>query len=137
MPTTGTANYAAAGGVVGTVAAGGSEAALSGDAAFAVDFGTGAITGALTNISASSAAGSAPWNDVSVNASIASGTSSFGGTTSAASATAGTHALKASAKGAIQGAFFGPSANELGAQWSLSNGDGSGSALGVVGAKRQ
>src|SRR5262249_21284083 len=34
MPTTGTAAYAQTGGVVGTVAAGGSEASLSGDAAF-------------------------------------------------------------------------------------------------------
>jgi hypothetical protein len=134
MPITGTATYAAAGGVVGTVAAGGSEAALSGDAALSVDFRTGAITGALTNITASSAAGTAPWNDVSVNASVASGTSSFTGATAAANAPAGTHTLNATATGTIQGGFFGPNARELGARWGLSNGDGSGSAAGVVGA---
>ena len=65
------------------------------------------------------------------------GTNSFSGSTGAATAPAGTYTLKGTANGHIDGAFYGPNANELGAVWTLSNGDGTGAAIGVVGGTKQ
>jgi hypothetical protein len=76
------------------------------------------------------------WNDVSVNASIAAGTNKFSGRTAVTSqgSTTSPYALKGSATGHIDGAFYGPNAQNLGAIWSLS--DGTASAIGVVAAGR-
>lgn len=72
------------------------------------------------------------WNDVSLNASIAPGTSRFSGSTAATSAPGTGFSLAGSATGHIDGAFYGPAAQNLGAVWSLS--DGTGSAIGVIAA---
>ena len=37
----------------------------------------------------------------------------------------------------INGGFYGPNAENLGAVWTLSNGDGTGVAMGGVGATKQ
>jgi hypothetical protein len=143
MPTTGTAHYAGKSNAVsGTVFVtdGGNavSARLEGGAQFDADFATGSVTGAFTNIQATPADGiSSSFNDVAVNANIASGTSTFSGTTAAASPGNGHYALKPTAAGQISGGFYGPNANELGAVWTLSNGDGSGAAIGTVGALKQ
>jgi len=71
-----------------------------------------------------------PWNDVSVGAAIAAGTNRFGGTTAVTSSPANSFSLKPSAAGSVNGAFFGPAAQQLGAVWTLS--DGTISALGSV-----
>jgi len=71
-----------------------------------------------------------PWNDVSVAGTIAMGTNKFSGTTAATSSPGTPMSLSASATGHIDGAFYGPAAQNLGAVWSLS--DGTGSALGTV-----
>jgi hypothetical protein len=140
VPTSGTATYSESGGVVGTafVRSGNSvsEAVVGGDAALTAHFGSGNVTGNFTHMNTYTQAQTAPWNDVSISASIAAGSNSFSGSTAAASAPGGSFALKNSATGHIDGAFYGPNANELGAVWTLSNGDGSGSAIGVVGAAR-
>ena len=70
------------------------------------------------------------WNDVSITANIAAGSNTFNGTTAAASAPGLPMSLSGSAVGKINGAFFGPAAQNLGAVWSLS--DGTGSAIGTV-----
>jgi hypothetical protein len=75
-----------------------------------------------------------PWNDVSVNASIAAGTNKFSGTTGVTSTPQNTFSLKGSAIGSINGAFYGPAAEELGAIWTLS--DGTISAIGGLAARR-
>jgi hypothetical protein len=78
--------------------------------------------------------GSTPWNDVSVNASIAAGTNKFTGTTAVTSVPEGMFSLNSSATGSINGAFYGPAAENLGAVWTLS--DGKNSAIGAVSGNR-
>jgi hypothetical protein len=140
MPGTGTASYSQTGGAAATafIPSGTNvvEATVSGDASLSVNFSNGTIGGTLTNMSAYSSGASTAWNDVSVSASINAGTNRFSGSTSATSAPNGAFALKGNATGHINGNFNGPSADELGAVWTLSNGDGTGSAVGVVGARR-
>jgi hypothetical protein len=101
---------------------------LTGKAALEANFASGAITGNLTNMMA----GSNPWNSVSLAGSIATGQNYFSGSTAATSAPANETALSGSATGTFAGMFFGPSAQELGAVWTLS--DGHGSAIGSIGA---
>ena len=120
----------------------GTMAVIGGDASFTANFATGHISGSFTNmISAFNDHQSLPWNDVSVSASIAMGTSTFSGSTSIASTpaipSANAYLLKGAATGHIDGGFYGRAANEIGAVWTLSNGDGTGSAIGVVGARKQ
>jgi len=145
MPTTGTATFA--GGTQGTeflpVAGQLTSIAVFGGASISVDFASGKLTGALTQMNAQTTADffddaphpSVPWNDVSLSASIAAGTNRFTGSAAAASNPQSTYSLSGSAKGSIVGAFYGPNAEELGAIWTLS--DGNGSAIGGIGAKRQ
>ena len=122
-PATGTANYGGSGNVGGAVfvpGEGGGVAAASveGDAVFTANFGTGNIDGAFTNMNATAPDGTvSQWNDVSVSASMSdSGTVvTLSGTTEAASAPPTPFALGAGAEGYINGGFFGPNAEELGA----------------------
>lgn len=142
MPASGTAAYKGTGTVAGIVdvskSGNGQRALVGGDANLAANFGTGQVSGSLTNMIATTDGKTAqPWNNVSVSASIAAGTNSFSGSTGAATAPAGTYTLKGTANGHIDGAFYGPNANELGAVWTLSNGDGTGAAIGVVGGTKQ
>jgi len=139
MPRTGTASYSGIGNVRGGVvgADGGFWADLRGDAGFTADFATGKIQGTLTNLKANVADEllDSPWNDVSITANIAAGTNRFSGTTSTGAPPSAPYTLQGSAAGLINGAFFGPAAENLGAVWTLS--DGAGTAIGVVGAARQ
>lgn len=150
MPTSGTASYAGKGTVNGFVFVQGQPAgnpvALNGDASFNVDFAAGQVSGAFTNMAAyarnpnninSPTLYAYPWNNVSVSASIASGQSTFSGGTTATSQPNTPYALQSSATGHINGGFYGPAADELGAVWTLSNGNGTGSAIGAVGATKQ
>ncbi|HEX5279984.1 MAG TPA: transferrin-binding protein-like solute binding protein [Micropepsaceae bacterium] len=90
-----------------------------GKAALSVDFSSGKIAGAFTGMEVSP---NVPWNDVSVSASIASGTNRFNGVTAVTSSPNGFASLKPSATGSINGAFYGPAAQQLGAVWTLSDG---------------
>lgn len=137
MPTTGTATYSGANNVAGFVAtmpSNGSGGTLLGDASLTANFGTGAVTGNLTNMKVTEigASSSVPWNNVSVNASIVAGTSTFGGSTAATNAPSGKYSVPNGATGNIAGAFYGPNAEELGAVWSISSNPNA--AIGVIGA---
>lgn len=137
MPTTGTATYSGTNNVAGFVAtmpSNGSGGTLLGDASLTANFGTGAVTGNLTNMRVTDIGGgsSVPWNNVSVNASIVSGTSTFGGSTAATNAPPGKYSVPNGATGNIAGAFYGPNAEELGAVWSLASSPNA--AIGVIGA---
>jgi hypothetical protein len=101
-------------------------ASTSGTPSIFVNFGSGAIAGNFTQMSAANG----PWNDVAFSGNIATGTNKFSGPTNAASSPGGPMSLSASATGHIDGAFYGPAAQSLGAVWSLS--DGTGSAIGTV-----
>jgi len=133
MPTTGTAAFAVLPGsataYIYKTANGEIQSAYAeGNAAFTVNFSSGQVSGSLTNMQLLNT--KQPWNDVSVNASIAGGTNRFSGTTAAGTSPNNSMSLSGSATGRIDGAFFGPAAQNLGAIWSLS--DGSGSALGTI-----
>jgi len=126
LPTSGAAVYTGTKNVAGVVitdtAGRIDRAALLGDASLAANFGAGTISGSFIHMTATDAASTiTPWNDVSISASIAAGTSHFSGTTAAASAPNGAFAVGSTAKGLIDGGFYGPSANELGAVWTLTN----------------
>jgi len=101
-----------------------------GKASLGVDFSSGKISGAFTEMKGYSPSFSEPWNDVSVTAAIASGTNRFNGVTAVTSSPAGSFSMKPSATGSISGAFYGPVAQQLGAVWSLT--DGASSAIGTV-----
>lgn len=105
---------------------------VTGNATFSVNFASGNIAGSFTGMQYTPTAPSSalPWNDVSVSGAIASGTNMFKGTTSVTSSPANSFSLKPSATGNLTGAFYGPTGNNLGAVWTLS--DGNASAIGAV-----
>jgi hypothetical protein len=131
MPTSGTAAFSGMGwvqaSVYKTVGTEIQNTEVIGDASISANFGSGAITGSFTKMQTGN---SQPWNDVALTANIATGTNRFSGSTAAASSPGKTMSLSGSATGRIDGAFYGPAAQNLGAVWSLS--DGTGSALGTV-----
>jgi hypothetical protein len=133
MPTSGTAVFSGMGTATATIyKTVGTEIQsgfVGGNASITANFGSGAINGSFTQMKVFSNAVE-QWNDVSVTANIATGSNTFSGSTVAASAPGAPMSLSGSAVGKINGAFFGPAAQNLGAVWSLS--DGTGSALGTV-----
>jgi hypothetical protein len=152
MPTSGTATYSGTQNVLGSVYVPGkfgpNVPVVQGDASFTANFSTGQIDGNFSNMTLyindnpndQFLVYAYPWNSVSVSASVAGGTNKFSGTTAVTSTPAGTSApyvLKPTATGDIDGKFFGPNAENLSGVWTLSNGDGTGSAVGAVGAAKQ
>jgi len=127
MPTSGTAVFSggAQGSVYKTIGTEIQTTFVGGDASISANFGSGAITGSIKMQT-----GNQPWNDMTLSANIATGTNRFSGSTAAASAPGTTMSLSGSATGSINGAFYGPAAQSLGAVWTLS--DGTGSAIGTV-----
>ena len=126
MPTSGTAVFSGLGLATAflykTVGTEIETGVVGGNASISANFGSGAINGMLQF--------AGRWNDVSLAGNIATGSNRFNGTTAAASAPGTPLSLSGSAIGSINGAFYGPAAQNLGAVWSLS--DGTGSAIGTV-----
>ena len=139
MPTAGTAAFSglADGYVYSSTGGKNNGAYVQGNAALSVNFSSGAITGAFSNMKANLTSldftnlGS-PWNDVSLSASIAAGTNKFSGTTAVTSTPQAPMTLSGTATGHINGGFYGPAAQNIGAVWSLS--DGTTSVVGGVAA---
>jgi hypothetical protein len=139
IPTTGSAQFAgiASGNVFipnnGTIL----STEVDGKASVAVNFSSGQINGSLTQmvqLNGQSAGGTLPWNDVSLTANLTSGSNRFSGTATAANAPATAFGLSNSATGHFDGALYGPTAQNIGAVWSLS--DGSKSAIGALAGKQ-
>ena len=134
MPSTGKADFS--GYMLGTVykpvGADIQSAPLDGTSTFSVDFGSGQMSGGVNSTRVLLQGGGA-WNDVLLTATIAAGSNRFSGTTTSKVSPGTPMSLSSSATGTINGAFFGPAAQNIGAVWSLS--DGTGSALGTVVAK--
>jgi hypothetical protein len=136
VPVNGTATYR--GTVIGEAfhpAVGGIDGVafdqLSGDVTLQASFGSGRVTGDLTNMITTGFEGdTAPWNSVSLLGTISG--AQFNGTSAATSAPGNSGSLSSSATGTFSGMFFGPSAQELGAVWTLH--DGTSSAVGSFGA---
>jgi hypothetical protein len=149
VPNTGSATYSGTGNVSGFAAIQGATTPaglsdIAGDGSLTANFATGAITGSLTNMTATPVSGGAtiPWNSVALSGSISTvvnnGVSSgntFNGTTAVSSAPGNAASLPATATGAFSGGFYGPSANEVGLTWSLQDAKGS-LAVGVFGAAK-
>jgi hypothetical protein len=142
VPTGGTATFS--GWTQGSAWTDGSEGViwdvLFGKAHLVVNFENRIITGSLTGMEVGDSwyAGASQWNSVSFLASFTSGQSRFSGT-AAVMATPGVTlgdylVLKDTATGSLVGSFFGPTANEAGAVWTLS--DGTVWAVGALGAKK-
>jgi len=113
---------------------------VDGKANLSVNFSSGQLTGALTQMQQwdgvpySGSPGHLPWNDVSLSGSITPGTNRFSGTAAATSAPGTSFSVSGSATGRIDGAFYGPAAQNLGAVWSLS--DGAKSVIGALAGKQ-
>ena len=136
MPTNGSATYGGTGTVIGSalIPGGSTGAQLNGNSALTANFSSGAVTGAFTNMTATPVSGGAaqPWNNVSLTASISG--AKFSGQTATSSTPSGTYAL-GTGTGTINGGFYGPNANEVGAVWTLY--DGSKAAFGGVAGPKQ
>jgi hypothetical protein len=137
MPTSGSATYLGPGAVRGqeslglapaTGGGGDSNLWVSGDASFSADFASGNISGSFKNMTSHGDSGDLGWYDISVGGKIASGTNKFSGTTTISpvqpSGLGGENG-----NGQINGAFYGPNAQNLGAIWTLT-----GSNFSVLGA---
>jgi len=131
MPTNGKATFN--GGVQGFFTTG-YYPTVQGSASFTVDFTSGAITGAFTQMlvycGCANGQPTPHWNDVSVSASIAGGTNRFTGTTAVTSTPGTPLSLSLLATGRIDGGFFGSAAQNIGGVWTLS--DGTNSVIGTV-----
>ncbi len=139
MPASGSATYTGTGEVAGFVLLPSGASAvgtgIAGDATVNANFATGKVNGTLSNMQAVVGTQTTPWNSVSLTADIAAGKNTFSGSTAATSAPAGTYSLKSTATGTVTGGFYGPAAENVGAVWTLSNPDGTGAAIGTLGAK--
>jgi hypothetical protein len=150
LPVSGSATYTgsgASGGVLGvyfvpggnnTIASG----AVTGDVSMNVNFGTNAVTGQFTNMTARSVSGSpVPWNNVTLsNGNITRSNGTVFGSTSANPAPegAGSVGLGTAAHGSFAGGIYGPAYNEIGGTWTLSEStpDGGRTAFGTFAGTR-
>lgn len=123
MPTAGSATYSGtAQGIV--VSSKGESAQLTGNASILANFSSARVTGTLSGMMANGT----PWNDVSLTSTLVGNV--FSGDARVMSSSSGTHAFSGSATGNLEGQFFGPVAQELGAVWTLF--DGSRTAVGTL-----
>lgn len=137
MPTTGSATYTgvARGSVFypsvsgsGATPAGSEEVVLGGGtASFTANFGTRSLAGSVTGLTANGV----PWNSFSFTSTIAG--NAFSGSTAVTSSPTGVASLAGNATGTLEGRFFGPSAQEAGAVWTLF--DGTRAAIGTLSGK--
>ena len=147
MPTTGTANYT--GGAVGvavqpggytvpsgSTATAGTAAYLTGTLNLTATWSSNTLNGSITGINAYATGGSGALigtvNDINL-ASTISGSSVSG--TATAAGTAGTAFNIAGAAGPLQGAFYGPSANEVAGTFHVTGGTNNVTVIGSFGAK--
>lgn len=111
------------------------ETAVTGNAAFTANFGTRNLTGSLTDMRAPHPwyeGETEPWNDVAFTATIAG--NGFSGATRVTSSPGQVWALGEDATGTIEGKFFGPSAQEAGAVWTLF--DGTNAVIGTLSGRK-
>ena len=152
VPVAGTATYSGNGTAGGGVSAlyfvpsgtgSISTGSLNGSVALSVNFSTGAVSGTLSNMTATPGDGGAatPWNTVNLSASInrLATNASFTGTTSTgdAPAGAGSAGFSSAATGGLSGAFFGPGGIEAGGSFTLTDPNAAGggkTAFGSFGA---
>lgn len=128
VPTSGSATYTGAGGVIGEYAVPNGTNAIElgtvkGDLSLNVNFATNTANGTFTNMTSKVAGGSTttPWNDVSLSGSLTRRTSDvlISGQTSTAT-NSNPAGLSNAARGAFNGSMYGPTGQEVGGMWNLS-----------------
>ena len=141
LPAQGTATYAGkASGLYNAAISPGTladfDSSFKGDVSLTANFGTSALSGSITNITATSlySALSGPVNDIGFSASIDRTNNLFAGTTSVTGQATSAYAFGPTAAGLINGRFYGPNAAEVGAVFGLS--EGTRRLLGSFGAKQ-
>lgn len=113
-----------------------SVAEVTGNVALSADFNAHKLSGTMTGLSVRSTGNpSGPLNNISFSATIAAGRNLFAGTTVVSSVVEGPWALASNATGDLTGHFYGPSAEELGAVWTLF--DATRRVIGSFGAGRE
>jgi len=143
VPATGTATYTGGGRVNGAYAVPSGTGTIqlgtvNGNVSLNVNFAGNTLTGGFSNMTAKAAGSSTttPWNDVSLSGTLARGANSVtldGSVTTPGNT--GPAGFSSAATGAFHGAFYGPTAQEVGATWFLSESGGGGkAAFGNFGA---
>jgi hypothetical protein len=109
---------------------------LFGDVQLTADFGASSVAGSMTNmfITSSDVTINGPLNDVGFNATFDRAHNLFTGTTFVTSMPNSNASFAADASGAISGRFFGPSAREVGAVFTLQ--DSTRRLIGSFGARQ-
>jgi hypothetical protein len=144
VPISGTATYTGTGTVNGAYAIpSGTNAiemgTLNGDASLNVNFASNTASGSFTNMKAQAAGSSTiiPWNTISISGTLTRGpnAASVDATTSTTTNT-GPAGFSNLAHGNISGALYGPTAQEIGGGWWLSESTAAGgkAAFGTFGA---
>jgi hypothetical protein len=148
VPTSGSATYTGTGGVVGAYAVpSGSNAiqfgTLVGNASLNVNFSTNAASGSFTNMQATAIGSStpAPWNDISLSGNLSKttgpGAAAFVDGSTTTPGNSGAAGFSIAAHGVFHGALYGPTGQEVGGTWTLSETGGGGkAAIGTFGAKQ-
>jgi hypothetical protein len=134
VPVTGGASYS--GHIAGLFDEGsGSMALVRGGIQVQADFAARSVSGTITGIQfGSDTFMYGPMNDIAFSATLDPAQNLFRGTTRVVTFPAGPTAFTADASGVVAGRFFGPSANEVGGVWTLS--DASRRLIGSFGAAR-
>jgi len=113
-------------------------AQLLGSVQLVANWATGGITGTASSITANPfPLNSSPlqtWNGLSFSGNITSGTTAFSGTTTATGNPGTNFAVTTGATGGLNGQFFGTTAQEFGAIWSVH--DGTNGANGLIVGKQ-
>jgi hypothetical protein len=97
---------------------GGYTPTISGSVRVTADFGARSVDGAITNLRGADDDSGFPLNDVGFSAVLDGGVNRFSGTTRVTSPSGG---FAPNAAGVIEGRFFGPAAQSVGAVWTLSD----------------
>jgi len=140
MPSTGSATFSgrAEGTVFGSSIDRQAIELSGGTAQFTANFAARTLNGTVTGLTARdtingiSTGNLVPWNDFSFTSTITA--NSFSGTSMVTSAPGGLTSLPGTATGTIEGKFFGPTAQEAGAVWTLFG--GSNGAIGTLTGKQ-
>jgi hypothetical protein len=125
----------------GSAGSGTQTATVSGSASsFSINFGSGQVTGTLSGLKAtplSNGVAGTPqdWNQINITGSLSGAV--LGGSTSTPTQPLGSLGFGVGATGNIDGALYGPNAEELGAVWSLHDPKTLNTAFGVVAATKQ
>jgi hypothetical protein len=142
MPATGSATFS--GKAEGTVFNSSSDRwaidLTGGTTLFTANFAARTLNGTVTGLAARDAVNGistgvlVPWNDFSFTSTITA--NAFSGSTVVTSAPGGITSLGGSAAGTIEGKFFGPTAQEAGAVWTLFDGSNGQTAVGTLTGKQ-